>query len=177
MDSLMKFMYKGEVDVKRDLLLDFMKTAQALKIKGLADDNYSLKPGNQQQQPAQLARQEAVQGAIQYQSSHVNRNEGPAIAHQNQMAAAHQERSMNENRIGLSAHSMSNRMNINPYAIKNFNDGDRGYGLTKYYESDGNYKNVSSYEEQAPENGSNNGVPNAKRPKLEPNGMVWKHIF
>lgn len=159
MASLMAFMYKGEVDVKRDLLLDFMNTAKALKIKGLADDRFSFKPGKQQL--AQSTRHGAIHGAVQYQSSQMNRNEGPTITHQNLPAAIHQKRSMNENCIGLPAIAMLNDSNINPYAMKNFNDGDRSYGFNNDYESD---------DDQSDDDGSNIDVPIAKRPKLEPNG-------
>lgn len=186
MDSLMTFMYKGEVDVKRDLLVDFMNTAQALKIKGLADDNFSFKPSNQQQQSAVQSVQygAAVHGAMQYQSSQLNRNCGPAIPHRSQPAAIRQQRSMNENRIGLPAMAMSNGLGINPYAMRTFNDGDRGYGLKNDYESDddqahgnGKHTNGSSDGNQVFANGSKNDVPNAKRPKHEPNGMVWNFFF
>lgn len=183
MDSLMTFMYKGEVDVKRDLLVDFMNTAQALKIKGLADDNFSFKPSNQQQPSAV----QSVHGAMQYQSSQVNRNYGPAIPYQSLPAAIHQQRSMNENRIGLPAIAMAKGLGINPYyAMKNINDGDRGYGLKNDYESDdeqahgnGKHTNDSSNatRKQVFANGSNKDVPNAKRPKLEPNGMVFGISF
>lgn len=179
MESLMSFMYKGEVDVKRDLLLDFMNTAQALKIKGLADDRFSFKSGNQQQQqPTQSVQHEAVHGAIQYQSSNVNRNNSAAMTHQNQPATIHEQRSMNENH--LTAVKMSSDLGTNPYAMKKLNNGDRGYGLDKDYESDddqangnGNakYKNGSSNGQQVFANGPNNDISNAKRPNLEPNGM------
>lgn len=174
LDSLMKFMYQGEVDVKRELLVEFMQAAQAFKIKGLADESFSFKPANQQQQPAQAVRHGAVHGAIQFQSSQVNRIEVPStMTHQNQPATIHQQCSVNENRISLPAFAISKGSGINPYAMKNFNDDNRG--LNKDYQSDDNKANA---------NGSWNGkrwiandAPNAKRPKLETIGMIQNLFF
>ena len=37
MESLLRFMYNGEVHIGQDHLADFLKTAQMLQVRGLAD--------------------------------------------------------------------------------------------------------------------------------------------
>ncbi len=40
-DGLVRYIYRGEVDVKQDRLQSFLRTAELLKIKGLAEQNLS----------------------------------------------------------------------------------------------------------------------------------------
>nr|CAD7256504.1 unnamed protein product [Timema shepardi] len=48
MESLLRFMYNGEVHIGQDQLTDFLKTAQMLQVRGLADvptkDGHKLTP-------------------------------------------------------------------------------------------------------------------------------------
>jgi hypothetical protein len=37
MESLLRFMYNGEVNIGQEQLADFLKTAQTLQVRGLAD--------------------------------------------------------------------------------------------------------------------------------------------
>ena len=39
LQKMMKFIYQGEVNVHQDSLARFLKTAEMLKIRGLAEDN------------------------------------------------------------------------------------------------------------------------------------------
>ncbi len=40
-DGLVRYIYRGEVDVRQDRLQSFLRTAELLKIKGLAEQNLS----------------------------------------------------------------------------------------------------------------------------------------
>jgi hypothetical protein len=48
MESLLRFMYNGEVHIGQEQLSDFLKTAQMLQVRGLADvptkDNQKVPP-------------------------------------------------------------------------------------------------------------------------------------
>lgn len=48
MESLLRFMYNGEVHIGQEQLSDFLKTAQMLQVRGLADvptkDNQKIPP-------------------------------------------------------------------------------------------------------------------------------------
>ena len=42
-EGLVRYIYRGEVDVEPDRLQSFLRTAELLKIKGLADQGRNLK--------------------------------------------------------------------------------------------------------------------------------------
>ncbi|PSN36704.1 hypothetical protein C0J52_27201 [Blattella germanica] len=52
MKALLQFMYEGEVNVSQNLLPMFLKTAEALQIRGLADNAVSSKKSDDQMSPA-----------------------------------------------------------------------------------------------------------------------------
>jgi hypothetical protein len=52
MKALLQFMYEGEVNVSQNLLPMFLKTAEALQIRGLADNAVSSKMSDDLPSPA-----------------------------------------------------------------------------------------------------------------------------
>ncbi|ERL91799.1 hypothetical protein D910_09124 [Dendroctonus ponderosae] len=57
MDSLLRFMYNGEVNIGREQLKDFLKTAQTLQVKGLADVPLSKILATENNAPTSLSEQ------------------------------------------------------------------------------------------------------------------------
>lgn len=59
-EGLVRYIYRGEVDVEPERLNTFLKTAEVLKIKGLADQNLATGMGGDASQTGGVGINEAV---------------------------------------------------------------------------------------------------------------------
>lgn len=80
MQDLITFMYTGQVSVKQEQLDDFLQTADALKIKGLAAHNPLQTDTDDPELSTNSTLNESTSVARQYQTSQINHMHSPAMS-------------------------------------------------------------------------------------------------